>query len=179
MLSLFLLLLTDDCLQFNLSAGSRERHSLIAQDKGNQSPQKLFHNILQHPYCTAEKLQNHSGTITGWMKTGNTEPHCDFLSSNSWRGMTWAELHWILHTERSKKKFELLCCSEGTFGITKVEKRKTKQTQRRKKSCFSFCFKSQGGYGMEDASRFLIEYQGGGKQIPIWPFREGQTWSNS
>lgn len=102
MLSLFRLLLTDECLQFNLKAGSRERHSLIAKDKHNQSPQKLFHNILQYPYCTAEKPLNNSSTIMGWMNTGNTEPHCDFLSSNSWRGATWLIFDFA-HREEKKE----------------------------------------------------------------------------
>lgn len=136
MLSLFLLILTDECLQFKLSSGSREKHSLIAHYKHNQSPQKLFHNILQHPYCTAKKLLNNSDTITGWMNAGNTKPHCHFQSSNSWRGLTLAKLHLILHAKRSKKKSELRCCSEEIFGMTKVEKRRTQQTQRKERLLF-------------------------------------------
>lgn len=144
MLFLFLLILTDECLQFNLSSGSREKHGLIAHYKHNQSPQKLFHNILQHPYCTAKKLLNNSDTITGRMNAGNTEPHCHFQSSNSWRGVTLAKLHLILHTKRSKKKSELLRCSEEIFGVTKVEKRKTQQTQRKVGLLFHLFLKERG-----------------------------------
>lgn len=106
--------------------------------------------IISSSIHTAQQRSN-SGTITSWM---NTEPHCDFLFSNSWRVETgWITFDVALGEER---KFEFLCCSEGTFGITKVQKKN--KTQRNKKGCFSFCFKSQGVCGVEDASRFSIEF---------------------
>lgn len=96
-------------------------------------------------------------------------------------GEEWLGLNYIgFYTQRGAKRSLSSCAAlKGHLGSPKLKRERQNKPRGEKKGCFSFCFKSQGGYGMEDASRCLIEYQGGGKQIPIWPFREDQTWSNS
>lgn len=91
------------------------------------------------------------------MNTGNTKPHCDFLSSNSWRGVTWLTFDFA-HREKKRDVWAPVLLGR-VFRIIKVEKRKSKQTQRKTKVVFN---------------RILW-----GKQISIWPFREDQPRSNS
>lgn len=125
------LILSRECCLFSYSYWLMNACNLtsgLALEKGTVWLPKISEiNPLRSSFIISSSIHTASRRITGWMNTGNTEPHCDFQSSNSWRGVTWAELYLILHRERSKMKFELPCCSERTFVITKVENRAKKK----------------------------------------------------
>lgn len=108
------------------------------------------------------------------MNTGNTKPHCDFMSSNSWRGARWAELYLIFHTERSKKHTS--SCAALMGHLFKVVERKTnsKKDSPSLTSCnqVTFDFIVQLRADMEWRIKAGLQQEFGEKQILIWPFRK-------